>query len=758
YTVSNDKRTIAGSQTVTVAINDKDNYEWVNGGVADLSFTFTIGKAKVVAPTETTETYTYTGEEQTYEFATAGSSALYTVSNDKRTVAGSQTVTVAINDKDNYEWVNGGDADLSFTFTIGKAKVTAPTETTETYTYSGEEQTYDFAADGDTDLFTVSNDTRTNAGEQTVTVSLKDSDNYEWTTGGIDAKTFTFTIAAKTLTVKTYIDEETEYELTYGDAVPAANLFTFEAEGIVEGDENDVNGALEVQPVNAYTQYAGVGDYVYTTGVKSGSTLNANYSLGTPGTAKIVVTAKALTLTAAYNGGTVTLTCGGIVNNDAITLTYSVDGVALSSNVYTAVAADVPKEEIVAAVTTTNANYSAAELDLNAVYSVTFEFTEAFSTAAGLPAVQYVFDGQKAAEPAEPTFDNNHVFLYWALEDEEYDFATAVEDDLVLVAAWEKMVYEFRFRALNDGADYATGLYRELKWENGAFVLADTAATFPFTKNTEIPTVGSIGAFRVTSWVKAVKVDNEYTYTTVTAFDVLVSTETDADAYYIAIMTLDLGLGDINGDGSVTAEDIILMKKCLVGVKFTTITDAAAAWAKIGEPVPANGYLYTFLWDVNSDGFKDTRDVFIARAALATGHGYEICSDVTVNGVYHTNDVIVGPNDVAFDGQVVFVDDAEALGAALAAGKRVGMIADIALEDGAFITDKDIYIDLGGHTLSIGEFTVETIGTVTVKNGKLDIETSFTIDGSSIDFANVKDGEDIDLVISGVTHAFITAE
>ena len=118
YTVSGNKQTNAGTHTVTVTLNDKDNYEWADNTTADVEFTFTINKAQIAKPEADSTVFTYNKAEQTYAVAV---NALYTVSNDKRTNAGSQTVTVALIDADNYEWADGTTADVEFTFTINKA-------------------------------------------------------------------------------------------------------------------------------------------------------------------------------------------------------------------------------------------------------------------------------------------------------------------------------------------------------------------------------------------------------------------------------------------------------------------------------------------------------------------------------------------------------------------------------------------------------------------------------------------------------------
>ena len=243
------------------------------------------------------------------------------------------------------------------------------------------------------------------------------------------------------------------------------------------------------------------------------------------------------------------------------------------------------------------------------------------------------------------------------------------------------------------------------------------------------PTNGTIGAFRVSRWVKAIKVGEEFTYTDADTFEVSVSVESDADAYYIAIMTFDLGKGDVDGDGFVTASDILRMKRYLVGVQGNIVFDVDGAW-QIADASPENRF-YLFLWDVNVDANRDTRDVYVVRSALATGYGYEIRSDVTVNGAYYTREIIVAPIDTAFDGETQTVADAASFSAALGAGKRIGLVSDIEIvgSDPVVIeTSKDILIDLGGKTLKVGQFTLHSEGKITVRNGVIDPENAFTME------------------------------
>ena len=91
----------------------------INGnGEAEYSANFTtfeICKAKVPMPMADPSEFVYNGEMHRYFVE---ESPLYSVVNDRRTRVGSQTVTVILNDKNNYVWENGSSEDISFIFTV----------------------------------------------------------------------------------------------------------------------------------------------------------------------------------------------------------------------------------------------------------------------------------------------------------------------------------------------------------------------------------------------------------------------------------------------------------------------------------------------------------------------------------------------------------------------------------------------------------------------------------------------------------------
>lgn len=146
---------------------------------------------------------------------------------------GTYTVKVEYTDADGLTY--SGTAD----FTIAKKQITPPAADTTKFAYTALEQTYQLAANA---AYTVSsNTTQTDADSYTVTVSLNDTANTEWTDGTTAAKEYTFTIAPATLTV-TVLDKE----IVAGEDAPDLN-------SPVEGKDYTVEGLLGADALTQVT-------------------------------------------------------------------------------------------------------------------------------------------------------------------------------------------------------------------------------------------------------------------------------------------------------------------------------------------------------------------------------------------------------------------------------------------------------------------------------------------------------------------------
>ena len=148
------------------------------------------------------------------------------------TDAGDYTLTIRCEGIDTI-WTGSAD------FTIAKKQIAPPAADTTSFTYTSSAQTYTLAPNA---AYTISpNTTQTNAGSYTITVSLNDTANTEWTDGTTAAKEYTFTISAAKLTV-TALDKR----ITAGQSAP--DLTT-----PVLGEDYKVDGLLGQDALTAVT-------------------------------------------------------------------------------------------------------------------------------------------------------------------------------------------------------------------------------------------------------------------------------------------------------------------------------------------------------------------------------------------------------------------------------------------------------------------------------------------------------------------------
>lgn len=230
-TVSGDKKTNAGTTTVTVRLNDIQNFMWEDETTAALSFPWVMKRAAIDLPSVEKSNYDYDGNAHSIEFAEGSiDDALVEVRDNARTEVGTQDVTVAIKDKVNYEWNTGSDADLTFTLAIGEPVYNLPL-ISGTYEYNANTQHPELAG-FDEEHMEVIDDVARNAGDHTITVKLIDKANAKWAnTGNSDDQTLTWTIAKKPVTVAAK-----DKSAVVGDPVPALNANDYTIDGIIKPD------------------------------------------------------------------------------------------------------------------------------------------------------------------------------------------------------------------------------------------------------------------------------------------------------------------------------------------------------------------------------------------------------------------------------------------------------------------------------------------------------------------------------------------
>ena len=196
-------------------------------------------------------------------------------------------------------------------------------------------------------------------------------------------------------------------------------------------------------------------------------------------------------------------------------------------------------------------------------------------------------------------------------------------------------------------------------------------------------------------------------------------------------LVLNLGRGDVNGDGSITTLDILTMKRYLVGTSVGEIRTEQDAWEAVLLDNSNGDWFYPALWDVNGDDYNDTRDIVALREALATGYGYVVVTDSTADGDYCIGQQVASENAVIFAGRVLVAEDADTLAYALTTGTPVRLGGDVAIESIDVTCDGAITVDLDGHTISGDSLTVVADGSIRVVNGALEV-LNVSLEGDAV--------------------------
>ncbi len=327
---------LAKSTTIAVTVNTKaltssDIEILLNGSLDKVEYIYD-GAAKEPAVTITDTTRNITLKENTD----------YTVKYENNIEVGTAKVIVT----------GTGDytGTITLEFTIKATTVTIPT-LTGTYTYNGVEQTAKLNG-LDSALVNVSGDKATNKGDYTITVSLKDSDNYVWSDNSTANKTIAWSIAAYDLSNATIAETANQNYTGKGITptpavtvpIPSGSTTTLKAgTDFTFGYNNNTNVGTATITITGAGNYAGTKSTTFEIIPDASVVLEVIVSddkYSYDGTAKIPtsieVKANGVTLTnekdytLAYsdnvNAGTVTVTATGKGNyaGNKGTATYSI--------------------------------------------------------------------------------------------------------------------------------------------------------------------------------------------------------------------------------------------------------------------------------------------------------------------------------------------------------------------------------------------------------------------------------------------------
>lgn len=422
-----------------------------------------------------------------------------------------------------------------------------------------------------------------------------------------------------------------------------------------------LNGGAEVEVrENLNTYVKNVGNYV----VRFEAHKNANvysqtrtYTITKCDLAKVELV---------YNGDTVTWT-DTQTNGETVVVKYTIAATEITNHAYTATQKNA--EEVKLVVTTDNANYNGYQLTLANVYAVTFSYLATHDAETNTAIVKYVFDGQHAASIELPT-ETGYTFSGWYLLDNEtvaenvFDFATTeIKNDITLTGKWTVNTYTVTFKLGNGQDDVTVSVNYGEKIADKIPADPTKAAddyiyTFKYwtlsTDETkaEVNVAEYVVSGDVTFVAEYDQTKNEFTVTLVIKYnDETITTETRVGklgqtielpsgiqskvlklgkwlyedetefdgkitktATVTATYEIILEKGDVNGDGKVNLDDVVLFRKYLVGgYAIDEIADEDIYTAITAADAASKTMFFKCSANMDSDANLDIRDVATIR-------------------------------------------------------------------------------------------------------------------------------------------------
>ena len=637
------KRTYDGT-TFSVGTTESDTYKLVSNRTDEPTITWTLG-GEPATELKNAGTYTLTIEyEATAEYQAA--TATYTIVVKQVEIA---STNIAITNNTTSKDLLGGNAKW--------------TEADFTITYNGETLPDEFS--GLYQIAIVNGEVAEAVAQHTLTVELtltaQASVNYVLT--GTDvaegklSKQFVVSVVNAAINI---IGMPDNVERAYN-----AQAIDLSGVSVEDGATLKIyvalNGGAEVEVTeNLDTYVKNVGSYV----VRFEAHKNANvysqtrtYAITKCDLAKVELV---------YNGDTVTWT-DTQTNGETVVVKYTIAATEITNHAYTATQKNT--EEVKLVVSTDNANYNGYELTLANVYAVTFSYLATHDAETNTAIVKYVFDGQHAASIELPT-ETGYTFSGWYLLDNEtvaenvFDFATTeIKNDITLTGKWTVNTYTVTFKLGNGQDDVTVSVNYGEKIADKIPADPTKAAddyiyTFKYwtlsTDETkaEVNVAEYVVSGDVTFVAEYDQTKNEFTVTLVIKYnDETITTETRVGklgqtielpsgiqskvlklgkwlyedetefdgkitktATVTATYEIILEKGDVNGDGKVNLDDVVLFRKYLVGgYAIDEIADEDIYTAISAQDAASKTMFFKYSANLDNDANIDIRDVATIR-------------------------------------------------------------------------------------------------------------------------------------------------
>lgn len=172
--------TVVGTYIVTYSLANTNNYIWPDGTTASKSGEWTITPKKLAKPTLTDASKTYSGSSQSPTLSSVNADEIQIGGTMSATEAGNYTITYTLANTSNYIWSDDTTAPKSDTWAITPKKLAKPALTNASKTYNGYAQSPTLPSVNANEIQIGGTTSATNAGDYTVTYTLKNTKNYIW--------------------------------------------------------------------------------------------------------------------------------------------------------------------------------------------------------------------------------------------------------------------------------------------------------------------------------------------------------------------------------------------------------------------------------------------------------------------------------------------------------------------------------------------------------------------------------------------------
>ena len=205
-----------------------NGYKWGDGSVSTKTITWSINKVYVTIPVQS-GAITYDGTAQTATFDHYDP-LLMTISGDMtETNAGTYTATATLSDSTNYQWADGSQTSVNIPWTISRATIASVPVQSGTLTYDGTAQSPSWTGYDATKMTMTGTMSGTDAG--IYYADCTPTSNYKWSDESVTAKSVSWNITPKAVTVPTV----TGTSKTYNGSAQSPTISAYDVAEIVVG-------------------------------------------------------------------------------------------------------------------------------------------------------------------------------------------------------------------------------------------------------------------------------------------------------------------------------------------------------------------------------------------------------------------------------------------------------------------------------------------------------------------------------------------